>query len=275
MSKVILGTSSWSEAGWAGVFYPQGLPAGEQLRHYATQFPAVEADVTYYRIPSRAMVQGWADKTPDDFILSAKFPRTIVHGGDAATPDAGKVLNQEVIGEDVDRFLDAMALLGKKCGPLVLQFPYFNRTAYASAAPFLETLDRFLTGLPPEFRYAVEVRNKSWVTPKLLDVLRRHRTALVLVDLAYMPHPDEFAAKFDILTTDFLYGRLIGDRKAVDVLTDRFDHTVLDQTASLRRWATLIQSLLGRTTAAMIFANNHYAGFAPETVRTLEKLLRE
>jgi uncharacterized protein YecE (DUF72 family) len=269
MNTFHYGTSSWSEKSWAGVFYPEGLPAGAQLAHYATQFKTVEADVTYYRVPDARLVRGWDEKTPADFVLSAKFPRSIVHGGEEATPDPERVLVLAHVAEDLERFLAAMELLGPKCGPLVLQFPYFNQKAFRSIEPFLERLDAFLAALPDRFRYGVEVRNKHWIGAPLLEVLRRHRTALVLVDLAYMPHPADLAKQHDLFTTDFTYARLIGDRKAIDALTERFDKVVVDQGERLAKWAVLLREAVNRLPRTFAYANNHYAGYAPETIRDL------
>src|SRR5688572_13274906 len=140
MGDFLYGTSSWSEKSWAGTFYPAGLPVAQQLSHYASQFATVEADVTYYRVPDARLVSGWRDRTPDGFVLAAKFPRSIVHGGEQAAPDPERILRHEHVAGDLARFLSAMSLLGSKCGPLVLQFPYFNQRAFASAEPFLERL---------------------------------------------------------------------------------------------------------------------------------------
>ena len=263
------GTSSWSEKTWHGSFYPDGLPAGEWLTHYGTVFDTVEADVTYYRVPDPKLVDGWAARSPDGFLLAAKFPRSIVHAGDGAKPDPERLLVAEHTAADLDRFLGAMARLGPKCGPLVLQFPYFNLGAFRSAEPFLERLAEFLAGLPDSFRYAVEVRNKNWIGEPLLALLRAHRTALVLVDLLYMPHPADLAQKLDLITTDFIYGRLIGDRKAVDAKADGFDRIVVDQGPRLDRWAKLLHEMLARVPEGMVYANNHYAGHGPATIRDL------
>ncbi len=124
----------------------------ELVRFYATQFDTVEADTTYYRIPDRDLVRGWATKTPEGFVLAAKFPRSIVHGGETEKPDADRVLSSDVAVKDTERFLETMALLGPKCGPLVLQFPYFNQSAFAGLGAFLERLDPFLERLPRTFR---------------------------------------------------------------------------------------------------------------------------
>jgi uncharacterized protein YecE (DUF72 family) len=269
MGRLLHGTSSWSEKSWVGSFYPDDALPRDFLEYYATQFPAVEADVTYYRIPTRAMVEGWRNRTPDDFRLCAKFPRSIVFGGDGPKPDGSVVLVPEKVGDDTQLFLDTMSALGEKAGPLVLQFPYFNKQAFDSPAPFYDRLDAFLGSLPKDFRYAVELRNKWWVTAPLLEILREHDTAFVLVELAYLPHPVEVAAKLDLVTTDFIYARLIGDRKAVDEKTKTFEKLVLDKSESLEQWAGLIRELMEVVPDAYVFANNHFAGHGPATIRDL------
>jgi uncharacterized protein YecE (DUF72 family) len=267
--RFLFGTSSWSEKSWIGPFYPPGTKPTDMLAFYATQFATVEADTTYYRIPARAMVRGWRTKTPPGFLVSAKFPRSIVHGGEDAKPDAEKVLDWTAVGGDVERFLETMRELGEKCGPLVVQLPYFNRTAFAGLSAFLERLEPFLDRLPSGFRYAVEVRNKAWVGAELLACLKRRKIALVLVDIAYMPHPADFAASLDLVTADFTYARLIGDRQAVEAKTETFDRIVLDQAERLDRWAELLRGLSSRVRETFAYANNHYAGFGPATIREL------
>ena len=108
MGELLYGTSSWSEKSWVGSFYPDGTKPAEFLAHYATQFRTVEADNTYYRVPSERMVEGWAARTPAGFELAAKFPRSIVHGGDGPRPDPDVVLVPERVGEETERFLGAM-----------------------------------------------------------------------------------------------------------------------------------------------------------------------
>ena len=93
--------------------------------------------------------------------------------------------------------------------------------------------------------------------------------ALVLVDLAYLPHPADLLERFDPFTAEFAYGRLIGDRKKIDSLTDRLDRVVLDQGARLERWAELLRAAASKVPETYVYANNHYAGFAPGTIETL------
>lgn len=255
-SGMRLGTSSWSEKSWVGAFYPEGTQPADFLAYYATRFPAVEADVTYYRVPSVSMVRGWARKTPPDFKLSAKFPRSIVHCGEGPAPDATKLLVESHTARETAAFLHAMSALEGRCGPLVLQFPYLNREAFAGLGPFLERLNGFLGRLPQDFRYAVEVRNKAWLVPALTEVLAAHRVALVLVDLLYMPHPADVAERLPVVTTDFIYARLIGDRKKIDKLSGkRFDKLVFDQRPRLERWAELLREVSADVPDSFVFAD--------------------
>jgi len=271
-SQVRFGTSSFSWEDWIGPFYPPGTRPGDFLRYYATQFDSVEVDATYYAIPSAPMVEGWLAKTPPHFKLAAKFPRSIVHGGEAARPDPARVLVPDLVRADRDEFLGVMARLGERLGPLVLQFPFFAKAVFPEPGPFLERLDRFLADLPAEFRYAVEIRNPAWLDETLTALCRRHRAALVLVDQEWMPHGDKVARQLDFVTTDFVYVRLLGDRKEIETMTTTWEREVIDHQRSLERWAALLARLAARGLLTYVFVNNHYAGHAPATVRRLQAL---
>ncbi len=276
MSNIRYGTSSWSAKGWVGPFYPKGTPPGEFLRHYATQFDTVEADVTYYRVPDSRLVDGWVDKTPGGFQLAAKFPRTVVHGGESARPDPERVLVHEHVGELATHFVAMMSRMGDKLGPLILQFPYFNRSAFTGPDPFLERLDAFLAELPDGPRYAVEVRNKAWVASPLLEILRKHGVALVLADMSYMPHPLDMQFEFaELCTANFSVVRLIGNRKATEAHTKTFDRIVIDNSKRLTRWAETLQGMLPHVDEIFTFANNHFAGHGPSTIRELREMVEE
>jgi len=269
------GTSSFSSKDWVGPFYPEGTPPADFLRLYADQFECVEVDATYYAIPSAATVDGWLDKTPGHFLLSAKFPRAVVHGGDDPRPDPAKLL----IGDDAlracDRFLQVMARMGPKLGPLLIQFPYFNRSVFPGAGPFTERLAGFLDKLPKDFRYAVEIRNAAWLKPAFADLCREKQVALTLVDQGWMPMPDELQDKFDPVTTGFAYVRLLGDRKEIEAITKSWGKEVIDRADKLRRWADILTGLSDRDIPTVVYVNNHYAGHAPETVRRLQEMFRQ
>ncbi|HVG94777.1 MAG TPA: DUF72 domain-containing protein [Planctomycetota bacterium] len=272
---VRFGTSSFSWADWVGPFYPPGTEAADYLRVYAQQFDTVEVDATYYAIPSTRTVDGWVAKTPEAFLLAAKFPRSIVHGGEAERPDPARVLVLDAVREDRDRFLATMRRLGTRLGPLVLQFPYFNRTAFASPGPFLERLDAFLADLPRDLAFGVEVRNKAWVGPALREVCARHKASLVLVDQAWMPHGDEVERTMDVVTGEVAYVRLLGDRQAIEKVTTTWEREVVDHGDRIARWADLLVRLTRRGVRSLVYVNNHYAGHAPTTTRRLRDLYLE
>jgi uncharacterized protein YecE (DUF72 family) len=77
--NLIVGTSSWSAPDWCGTFYPPLTESGDMISIYSAKLPTVEIDTTWYRMPSRQMVETWKSRTPDRFIFSAKVPRVISH----------------------------------------------------------------------------------------------------------------------------------------------------------------------------------------------------
>ena len=272
--RVRFGTSSFSSKDWVGPFYPLGTPPGAFLTHYAQTFDTVEVDSTYYAVPSARVVDGWAAKTSEEFLLCAKFPRDIVHGGKGARPDGRLILAKDAVYETRDRFLEVISRVGPRLGPLLLQFPYFNRAAFPSAGPFLERLDDFLRDLPRDgFRYAVEIRNKAWLTKTYRDLLAKHDVALTLVDQGWMPHGDEVEKKIDPVTSEDVYVRLLGDRKAIEEITTTWDREVVDHGPSLARWSSLLVRMMDRDVKrVLVFVNNHYAGHGPATVRRLKAM---
>ena len=74
-----IGTSGWSYPAWRGRFYPKGLPAGRWLEHYARLFDAVELNASFYRLPGREQVAGWAARTPAEFRFAVKAWRALTH----------------------------------------------------------------------------------------------------------------------------------------------------------------------------------------------------
>jgi uncharacterized protein YecE (DUF72 family) len=261
MHPIRVGTCGWSYKEWSGVFYPADLKPGEYLSFLAQHYPVVEVDGTFYRSPSRKMVEGWRDGTPPGFGFSLKVPQ--------------KITQEKVLldcGDDVARFLDATRLLGEKLLCCTLQFGYFNRGKFATLGAFLERLEPFLAAWPKDVPVAVEVRNKNWMVPALAECLARHHAVWVLPDQAWMPSPLSVVKQLDAVTGPFSYVRLLGDREAVDALTPKLDHIVIDRAGQVADDAEAIR-LLAKRVPVVAFVNNHFAGYAPETLRQLVALL--
>jgi len=168
-----LGTVSWSKQDWVGPFYAPNLKPAEFLETYAQSFRAVEIDATFYRIPTSAMVTAWRNRAPKGFRFAAKVPQVITHGK--------RLVNCEA---ELSRFLGIMEPLGDKLGPLLLQFPYYNKNTFASREQFDKLLRPFLKALPKGFRFAVEIRNKNWISWDFLELLREHSIGFALLNQA-------------------------------------------------------------------------------------------
>ncbi len=251
--NVYVGTSGWTYPDWLGSFYPAGSKPQDLIQHYARSFRAVELDSTYSTIPARAVVAEWKEITPPGFVFAAQVPGVITHQ---------KVMKD--CQRELTTFLNSLELLSDRLGPLLLQFPYFNRNAFASRAQFDKLLQPFLKTLPKEFKFAVEIRNKNWISWDFLEMLRDHSVAFVVVGQAWMPSIDVLARALDLLCGDFFYGRFIGDRK--EAKTQRWDHLTEDKTSELIVWIEELKKIAERASRAYVFFSNHYAGFAPGSV---------
>ena len=261
MSELRLGTSSWIAEGWVGSFYPDGCKTQDFLPFYASRFDAVEVDSTFYRIPTPQTAKQWKERTPEGFLFAAKVPQVITH--------------QKVLIDaegDLKNFLSVINLLGDRLGPLLLQFPYMNKQKFRSLGFFLERLEPFLEQLSKNYQWAVEVRNKGWLSEKLYAVLRRYRVALALVDHVWMPRPRELFDTGDPVTADFSYIRWLGDRKGIEEQTKVWDKVIIDRTEELREWVRIMRQLQQRGLRIFAFMNNHFAGFAPASVDLFREL---
>ncbi len=262
-----IGTSGWSYKDWVGPFYADGTSQGEFLARYAERFSVVEVDSTFYRVPSVRMVEGWAARTPDDFRFALKMPGAVTHGAEGQRPNVDKVLVDEE--STLDAFLEALEPLGDKAGVLVFQFPYF-RVKEMARDDFVSRLSSTLESLPESKRFAVEIRNKGWIDAEYLALLRKHRVAAVMIDHPYMPPPREQLAR-GMVTTDFAYVRLLGDRYGIEKITKKWDRIVVEKDRRLAQWSEVLVEIIARhgVAAAWAFANNHFAGHGPDTSRQL------
>jgi uncharacterized protein YecE (DUF72 family) len=254
--NLYLGTVSWSKQDWVGSFYPANLKPAQFLEAYARTFSTVEIDSTFYSIPQRSMVAGWRDRTPEEFVFAAKVPRVITH--------------QKVLANcqgELSAFLKNMEPLGDKLGPLLLQFPYFNKNVFASREQFDRLLRPFLDLLPTGFRFSVEIRNKNWISWDFLELLREHSVGFTLLAQAWMPSIDTLAKALDLVTGDFCYVRFMGDRKELESKTQKFDRIMEDKTDETTVWANELKKIAAQGTKTYVFFSNYYAGYGPGSAK--------
>lgn len=235
MRNVYIGTSGWSYKGWLGTSYPHKLPAARHFEHYATHFPTVEINLTFYRLPAPELVQGWRRKAPRGFVYALKGSRFITH--------MKKLVGVEAALETYFRRIEP---LRARLGPILWQLP-------PQLSIDEKRLERFLSCLPGNHRYAIEFRHPSWLHTRVFEILRSREVAFVSVSSLRMPMTL-------VPTADFVYIRFHG-------LEHGAAHDYTNE--ELQPWANYIlqQASLGRTVYA--YFNNDWNTRAPANARTL------
>jgi uncharacterized protein YecE (DUF72 family) len=157
-------------AGWSitRADKPRFADQGSHLERYASVFPAVEINSSFYRPHQRTTYQRWAASVPEHFRFAAKLPRTITH-------------DHRLIGALplLDTFLGEVGALGKKLGALLVQLPPSLAFDARSVAAFFRAFRaRYDKGL------CVEPRHASWFEARADAMLRRYRIARVAADPA-------------------------------------------------------------------------------------------
>jgi len=78
-SELFVGTSGFSYDDWKGVLYPEALPRNRWLEHYAARFRALEANHSFYRLPSATLIRSWVRRAPPGFRIAFKMHRAATH----------------------------------------------------------------------------------------------------------------------------------------------------------------------------------------------------
>lgn len=250
-SKIRLGTQGWNYDAWVGPFYPVGSRAADFLGIYSRAFDTVEVDSTFYATPAAKTVRGWAERTPAHFKFALKMPQEITHEHRLRDSEDATAV-----------FFDRARELGPKLGPVLIQLgPDFPPGE-------LPALAGFLPRLPTDVQVAIEFRQRGWIHDGILALLAEHNVALALSDGRWIPRKTMLALA-ERPTADFVYIRWMGpNRDIVD-----YSRIQADRTRELEQWAAVIGPLAQKLTAVYGYANNHFAGHSPQSVRELQLLL--
>jgi uncharacterized protein YecE (DUF72 family) len=181
--RVLVGTSGYNYPEWRGSFYPEKFSTDKMLAYYAERFTTVEINYTFYRMPTKKLLAGWAAGTPDGFTFTLKAPRRITH-------DA-KLQRCE---DTLQVFCRTARTLGSKLGVLLFQLPPNFKKDVAVLRSFVELL-------PDATRAAFEFRHPSWFEADVFDALRSRNVALCIADSEKLSTPVES-------TADYAYFRL-------------------------------------------------------------------
>ena len=77
--KLLAGTSGFAFKEWKGSFYPEDLKDDAMLGFYASKFPTVEINNTFYRLPKEHVLHDWAAQVPEPFTFAIKASQRITH----------------------------------------------------------------------------------------------------------------------------------------------------------------------------------------------------
>ena len=95
-----------------------------------------------------------------------------------------------------------------------------------------------------------------------------------MLDHPWMSRPLELMRHGDVVTADFVYVRLLGDRYAIEEITKTWDKSVVDRSGELTEWSAVVDQLLARDLKVYTYVNNHFAGHSPDTMRQFLEMLR-
>jgi uncharacterized protein YecE (DUF72 family) len=184
--KLFIGTSGYQYDDWRGRFYPSDLPKSAWFAHYAEHFDAVELNATFYRLPEASTFDRWRNAAPAGFCYALKFSRYGTHMKKLKDP-----------GGPIELFVERARLLGPTLGPILVQLPPRWHVDVGRLRAFLEAV-------PKHYRWAIELRDPSWLCEDVYALLRKHGAALCVHDLIER-HPR-------VQTADWVYLRFHGDR---------------------------------------------------------------
>jgi uncharacterized protein YecE (DUF72 family) len=207
--RIRIGIGGWNYEPWRKTFYPPGTAQTRELEYASQRVTSIEINGTFYRLQRPEVFGKWHDATPKEFMFSVKAPRFVVQRKDLSSA-----------GPAVERFLaSGIDELKSKLGPILWQL---SPTKKFDA----QELDRFLDLLPSKvnklsLRHAIEVRHASFLNREFLDVVRRHRVAVVYEDDTAYPGCAD-------LTSSFVYARL--RRSAASIATGY-------SLAALKQWS--------------------------------------
>jgi uncharacterized protein YecE (DUF72 family) len=202
--EVRAGTASWTDPTMTarGVFYPEGATTAEdRLRYYATKFPLVEVDSTYYALPREQQARLWVERTPAGFVMDVKahalmtgqpsevkrLPKEIRDGLPEMLQQKARIYGKDLPKELGDRvwelFKEGVEPLraSGKLGAVFLQFPRWVFPSSEARERILEAASRL-----GDIRLTVEFRNGSWFNEKnaerTLRFLTDNKIPYVIVD---------------------------------------------------------------------------------------------
>ncbi|MBD3256117.1 MAG: DUF72 domain-containing protein [Candidatus Lokiarchaeota archaeon] len=247
MIELQIGCAGWEYKDWKGPFYPRKMNNAEHLEYYSKFFGITEVNSTFYNLPWIEMVEGWHRKTPESFRFIVKVWQKITHE-----------IKSEDLMERINQFFDRLLPLKSKIIGFLLQFPPW----FKYSSDHLTRLQYLLDILPEHYAYFIELRDNSWFNEDIISKFIDGKK--YILSTSYLEYLEPFF--YDNQSTYYI--RLIGDRKL-----DTFKAVQRKQEESMADLEGHIKIIKKKPKKYRIFiiVNNHFSGFAPETVNEIKK----
>jgi uncharacterized protein YecE (DUF72 family) len=287
--NIFIGTSSWKYEGWIGQIYSRNryLVRGkfsqkrfqaECLSEYASTFPIVCGDFSFYQFPPESYWRRlfgsapaslkYAFKVPEEITVHI-YPRHPRYGDQAGT--ANPSFLDALLLQNV--FLDLLEPYRDRIAVLIFEFGCFPKQCYKDVGDFVRELEPFLASLPAGFRYAVEIRNQEFLTSEYFACLHRHGIAHVFNAWTRMPEMKEQMQLPDVYTADFTVARALLRRECpYEQAVAKFTpyNEIKDPNPEARQaLRQLISRARERHEPSYIFVNNRLEGNAPQTIEAI------
>jgi uncharacterized protein YecE (DUF72 family) len=170
MATAYIGTSGWNyKHWWAGEFYPRELKPANWLEFFVKHFDTVEINNSFYRLPTEEAFKNWRKRVPPDFIFAVKASRFLTHIKRLKDPE-----------EPLDLFFSRAKFLKDRLGPVLFQLPPQLKLDLDRLQVFLRALKSH--GAGKKLRCCLEVRDATWLTKPVFDLLEKYGVALCFAD---------------------------------------------------------------------------------------------
>lgn len=297
-AAVRVGTASWTDPTMTAgtVFYPKGADSAEsRLQYYASQFPLVEIDATYYALPNARTAELWRERTPPDFVFDVKA-HALMTGQPTETKRLPKVIREALPAELADKprlyakdlpvelrqqvfkmFMEGLEPLraAGQLGSILLQYPRWFFPISESRDLILEARDML------DHTVAIELRNASWFNDKnverTLRFLTDNKLPFVMVD-----EPQGFKSSVPpvvaVTSPDLAVMRFHGrneqnwEKKGITP-AERFQY--LYDREQLSEWGPRLRDAAKETRDVHVLMNNCYANYGATNARELARILAD
>jgi uncharacterized protein YecE (DUF72 family) len=242
--RLYIGTSGWNYPHWEERFYPKGLGQDKWLDYYSRYFDTVEINLTFYRLPEKAVFKAWGDESPEGFSFVAKASRFFTHMKKLNNPQTNLV-----------RFLQNAEGLRDKLRLVLFQLPPYWKVNKERLKRLVEYManQSFLKNV----KSVLEVRHESWLDDEVFDILKEANWSLCFADWPRLTVEEP-------VTADFIYVRRHGPGSL---------YSSCYTEEMLKRDASRISEWLKKDMEVYVYFNNDAYGYAIKNALRLKELL--